>query len=288
MIGDEESEGSSPGPAAARTTGWISLRSPEPPRPAIDEPLSIGEIVAGGLTELAAELRTPPLESRLTVYVERLLDTNTRINLVSRRGTTHHVARFVRESVFLANLIHADRARLVVPTHRLLDLGSGGGFPGMVLKIALPDIEVQLVEGTGKKAKFLAEVAKALDLPGLSVLWGRSEQIARIEGEGARGVAHRHFEWVTGKALGSLIESCRLAAPFLVPDGVHWTFKGISCEDELAKASGFFRQAGMAPFAVEPIPGPLESYVVGIRKQPAARGRVSRETTRAAGKKKRR
>ncbi len=274
MTGDEESST----PKSVPTTGWISFRDAPSATPPPEEPITVEGIVAGGLAELPEDLRTDSARTLLETYVEQLLDTNTRINLVSRRGTTGHVARFVRESAFLARILHVDRARLVAPTHRLLDLGSGGGFPGMVLKIALPDVDVQLVEGTGKKAKFLAEVAQALDLPGLSVLWGRSEQIARIDGQGAHGVAHTHFEWVTGKALGSLVESSRLSAPFLAPEGVHWTFKGTSCEAELAQAGGYFRQVGLAPFAVEPIPGSAESYVVGIRKLPSSRAIVSRET----------
>ena len=250
-----------------RTPGggeWIAFRSApgQAATPPDEAPLEAGAIVEAGLAELPEPIRTEDVRRRLVLYVERLLDTNTRINLVSRRGTTHHVARFVRESLFLASILHQDRSRIPGGAPRLLDLGSGGGFPGVVLKIALPDVEVQLVEGTRKKAAFLAEVATALDLPGMSVLWGRSEQIARLEG---RDAAPR-FDWVTGKALGTLVESCRLAAPFLVPGGVHWTFKGAACEAELAQAGGYFRQAGLAPFVLEPIPGQQESYIVGVQK----------------------
>ena len=249
-----------------RSTGeWIAFRSAPGPAAAAspsEKPLEVAEIIAPGLAELPDAIRTEVARERLVLYVERLLDTNTRINLVSRRGTTHHVSRFVRESLFLAGILHRDRSRFPDRVPRLLDLGSGGGFPGVVLKIALPDVEVQLVEGTRKKATFLAEVAAALDLPGMSVLWGRSEQIARLEG----AATAQRFDWVTGKALGTLVESCRLAAPFLVPGGVHWTFKGAACEAELAQAGGYFRQAGLAPFALEVIPGQVESYVVGVRK----------------------
>lgn len=243
---------------------WVAFRSSPggaTPPPA-EEPLEVSAIVDGGMAELPEEIRTEAARALLVLYIERLLETNTRINLVSRRGTTHHVARFVRESLFLASLLHRDRSQLPAGTPRLLDLGSGGGFPGVVLKIALPDVAVQLVEGTRKKATFLAEVAAALDLPGMSVLWGRSEEIARLEG----AATAQRFDWVTGKGLGTLVESCRLAAPFLVPGGVHWTFKGAACEAELAQAGGYFRQAGLAPYALEAIPGQVESYAVGVRK----------------------
>lgn len=258
MIGSQEE--AEDGESRKPTGEWVSFRSSTSHEP--EPPLTVEQIVDQSITDLPGGQETDLMRSRLCVYVDMLLETNTRINLVSRRGTTHHVARFVRESLFLARFLRIDMARFPT-TPRLLDLGSGGGFPGIVLKIALPEVEVQLVEGTRKKAKFLAEASTRLDLPGMSVLWGRSEQIAALES----GSGSRRFEWVTGKALGTIVESSRLATPFLAPGGVHWTFKGAACEAELAQASGYFRQAGLAPFVVEPIPGAVESYVVGIQRR---------------------
>jgi hypothetical protein len=74
---------------------------------------------------------------------------------------------------------------------------------------------------------------------------------------------------VTGKALGTLQESTRLAGPFLLPEGAHWTFKGVACQSELQAASGVFRQRGFAPLRVERIPGDRESWIVGIRRLPS-------------------
>jgi 16S rRNA (guanine(527)-N(7))-methyltransferase RsmG len=230
---------------------------------------AVGALVADALGVLPAEARAADLEEKLRLYLERLLVTNANINLVSRKNTLEHVGRFTRECLLLARCLQEDRVRLAgdgAGTLRLLDLGSGGGFPGMVLKLALPEVEVQLLEGTRKKAGFLAEVAEALELRGLAVRWGRAEDAARPAAAGFAPGWRRAFHWVTGKALGSLKESTRLAEPFLRPDGAHWTFKGAACQAELQAASGLFRQRGFAPLRVERLPGEPESWIVGIRR----------------------
>jgi 16S rRNA (guanine(527)-N(7))-methyltransferase RsmG len=132
---------------------------------------------------------------------------------------------------------------------RLLDIGSGGGFPGIVLKLALPDLEIQLVEATRKKARFLADVAAGLDLRQTSIIWGRAEDLADVQHLSYKREFVRRFDWVTGKALGTLGASTALAAPFLRPEGAHWTFKGKACQTELASAGGVFRQRGFATCA---------------------------------------
>ena len=135
----------------------------------------------------------------------------------------------------------------------MLDIGSGAGFPGVVLKLALPDLEVRLVEATLKKARFLSEVAARLDLRGLQVTWGRSEDLAargRVDGV---GLWRRRFVWVTGKGLGSLQESTAMAEPFLAAGGVHWTFKGRRCHREIEAAGGYFRQRGYPAYGFGPM-----------------------------------
>jgi len=226
-------------------------------------------IVDEAVTVLPEASRPDGLEAALCGYLLHLLERNREVNLVSRRDTVHHLARFTRECLFLARMLDEDRARLNLKSApRLLDIGSGGGFPGIVLKLALPDLEIQLVEATRKKARFLADVAAGLDLRQTSIIWGRAEDLADVQHLSYKREFVRRFDWVTGKALGTIGASTALAAPFLRPEGAHWTFKGKACQTELASAGGVFRQRGFAPLRIEPIPGDAESYVVGIRRLP--------------------
>ena len=205
-------------------------------------------------------------------YVALLLEANQTVNLVSRKDTEKHVLRFVRESLFLTGALVADAERfpsLERPV-RLLDIGTGGGFPGMVVKIVLPGVETFLLDATRKKAAFLASVAKDLDISNCSILWSRTEDLLQ-EGHLAHRPEFKHgFEWVTTKAVGSLEHSTRLALPFLCVGGAHWTFKGSGLQEELASCRRLFKQTRLQRLQSIAVPGETDSWVVGIRRLPAA------------------
>lgn len=233
----------------------------------------IPEFVARHAQVLPAEMRPPDLESLLCGYLGHLVETNEEINLVSRRNTLDHVEVFTYECLFMARMLLEEmRSSGLDRPARLLDIGSGGGFPGMVLKIAIPDLEIQMVEATRKKARFLAQVAAGLDLRQTSIVWGRVEDLANVQRLQYKKELRYHFDWVTGKALGPLRDSTAMAEPFLRQGGVHWTFKGTKCQAELDEAGGLFRQRGFVKYRVEPIPGDRESYVVGIQRLGVERG----------------
>lgn len=241
-------------------------------------------LVEAAVGVLPPEMRGADLETLLCKYLAQLQERNREVNLVSRRDTLQHLGRFTRECLFLARILHEERSRRHHPERspRLLDVGSGAGFPGLVLKIAMPDLDVHLVEGTRKKAHFLAEVAAGLDLRGLQVVWARAEDLVQVKkASGGLDLRHR-IDWVTGKGLGSLRDSAALAEPFLVAGGVHWTFKGQACAAEVEAASGFFRQRGFAVHRLERIPGSAESYVVGVERLSGS-GRPADRSPKAPG-----
>ncbi|MFQ5600806.1 MAG: 16S rRNA (guanine(527)-N(7))-methyltransferase RsmG [Candidatus Krumholzibacteriia bacterium] len=229
----------------------------------------LDQAVFRALEVLPEEHRSPEVERNLRAYLESLLETNRRINLVSRRDTLAHVTRFVRECSYLARILVEDRGRLGrIRPLRLLDLGSGGGFPGLVLKIALPDVEMVLVEATRKKARFLAEVGRDLDLRRMTVVWSRAEDLSNRDSAMFRPDFRHHFDWVTAKGLGGLEHSTRLAVPFLEIEGVHWTFRGASCGDAIRSCERLFRRDRMKVLQIRRIPGEERSFVVGVRRLP--------------------
>ncbi len=108
------------------------------------------------------------LLSQLSTYLDLLLKWNARINLTSIREPEHIVTRHFGESLFTA--------RHLPPCSTLLDLGSGAGFPGLPIQLALPHLRVTLAEAQHKKAAFLREVIRTLHLP--TVVWpGRAEDL---------------------------------------------------------------------------------------------------------------
>ena len=111
---------------------------------------------------------------------------------------------------------------------RLLDLGSGAGFPALPLKIACPALEVVSVDAVGKKIAFQRHVARSLKLAGFTAVHGRAEDLPGAP------CCRDGFDLVTARALGSLPLLARLAAPCLVPGGRLIAMKGSEGESELA------------------------------------------------------
>jgi 16S rRNA (guanine527-N7)-methyltransferase len=112
----------------------------------------------------------PDLAARFGAYCELLLHWNARFNLTSVRNEDGILRRHFLESIICARAIPAR-------IHTLLDLGSGAGFPGIPIALCRPEIAVTLAESTGKKATFLREALRVLDLKA-KVHAGRAETLA--------------------------------------------------------------------------------------------------------------
>jgi 16S rRNA (guanine527-N7)-methyltransferase len=110
----------------------------------------------------------PEQAARLDQYCHALWDWNTKLNLTRHTDYEKFVCRDLWDSLQLARLLDAGE--------HVLDVGSGGGVPGVVLAILRPDLRIALCESVGKKAAALGAIVKSLRLP-LSVLHGRAEQL---------------------------------------------------------------------------------------------------------------
>jgi 16S rRNA (guanine527-N7)-methyltransferase len=108
---------------------------------------------------------------------------------------------------------------------RIADVGSGAGFPGLVLAAALPDAEVDLIESVSRKTAFIQRAAEAASIPNAFALTARAEDIARGE---ARGT----YDVVTARAVGRLSTLAELASPLLRESGILVAWKGRRDEEE--------------------------------------------------------
>jgi len=124
---------------------------------------------------------------QISIYLDLLLRWNARINLTAIRNEEEIVTRHFGESLFLARHLFNAGATLLAhsamsgtPPHptRVLDIGSGAGFPAIPIKIWAPHIHLTLIESNHKKAAFLSEVGRALKLTDINVMPGRAEAIA--------------------------------------------------------------------------------------------------------------
>jgi len=122
-------------------------------------------------------------------YIQILLAWNDRMNLTAIRDPLEILYRHFCESMYAAAAVPIDRGRLA-------DVGSGGGFPGLPLKIIRPDLQVFLIESSIKKATFLAEVIRELELTSAQVIVGRYEEL---------GEELAPLDFVCSRALGEFV-----------------------------------------------------------------------------------
>jgi 16S rRNA (guanine527-N7)-methyltransferase len=135
-------------------------------------------------------------------YIELLLRWNEKINLTAIRAPLEILYRHFCESMFGAIAIPVDSCRLA-------DVGSGGGFPGIPLKIIRPELDLVLIESNIKKATFMTEVVRELGLTGVRVLVRRfeelSEEVAPLDVVCSRAVGDfgPFLEWASSPMLGT-------------------------------------------------------------------------------------
>ncbi len=155
--------------------------------------------------------------ARLKVYADLLLEWNERHNLVARSTLPDLWHRHILDSAQAEPLIPAE-------ARTLADLGSGAGFPGLVLAAMRPQLAVTLHESTGKKCDFLREAAQRM---GLAVTVSN----ARIE-----ALPPSAFDVVTARALAPLPQLLSYAAPLMGPNSVCLFLKGQNLGSELTEA----------------------------------------------------
>jgi len=176
----------------------------------------------------AQQLAAVPSQTaaRLDRFVALLLQWQAKINLIAPATIEELWTRHIADSLQLVAL--APDAKVWV------DLGSGGGFPGLVVAITLaevPGVRVHLVESNGKKAAFLREAARVIDVPAV---------VHAIRIEDFCAGFHGHADVVTARALAPLTEILDLAVPLLKTGAKGLFLKGQDVEAELTQAAKYW------------------------------------------------
>ncbi len=166
--------------------------------------------------EVSAEFRqglaqlglSQQVESAFLLYRQELLDWSTRFNLTAIKDPEEVLTKHFLDSL---TLLQAYPNQSAV---RILDIGTGAGFPGIPLKIARPQWHVTLVEATGKKITFLQHIVDTLQLTNVEIIQGRAEDIAhQIRYRG-------RFDMVTARAVAALPALIECCTPFCRTGGL--------------------------------------------------------------------
>ncbi|MEA1967190.1 MAG: 16S rRNA (guanine(527)-N(7))-methyltransferase RsmG [Thermodesulfobacteriota bacterium] len=176
------------------------------------------KIVKKGACELGIKLDASQLEL-MALHGSELVKWNKKINITSITDPFETAVRHFIDSVAMANHIPDNM--------RVLDIGSGGGFPGLPLKITNPTLDVVMADSLRKRISFIKHVIRSARLADVDALHTRCEDLAKTE-----GFTHS-FDIVVSRAFTSLDRFVSLAEPFLSENGVILAMKGKSGQNEI-------------------------------------------------------
>lgn len=163
------------------------------------------------------------MEYTVNKYTEMILKENQMQNLVSRKNPALEVDKHIRDSVEAINLVKINSLRVI-------DIGSGAGFPGMVLGIVKPDCKVTLLESDQKKSAFLQRVVEELELKNVQVLRERAEVAGHDKERRAA------YDLATSRAVASAAVLIEYALPFLKVGGRLLMWKSANYNNEIQDA----------------------------------------------------
>ena len=202
-------------------------------------------IISAGLEELGLSAYIPPPSpARLAQYGQLLLEKNQVMNLTA-----------IRDPEGVARLHMLDCASLIkyfdFTGKTLIDVGTGAGFPGMVLGLLVPSLEVTLLDSLNKRLEWLDSLSQSLALQNVHTLHARAEEQSLVKG------FRDSFDFAAARAVANLRVLCELCLPFVKVGGHFLAMKSTGSDQELADAAHAVKLLGGKVVQVEdyPIPG---------------------------------
>ena len=184
------------------------------------------DLLTAGLTALDLDLAAA---DKLARYAELLLEKNKVMNLTAITAPRDVATLHLLDCAALAS-------QLDLSGKRVIDVGTGAGFPGMVLAILTPDARFTLLDSLGKRVDFLKEVQTDLELKNVTCVHARAEEFA---------AEHRQsFDFAVSRAVANLSVLCELCLPLVKAGGYFLSMKSVESDEELESAKKAIKTLG--------------------------------------------
>lgn len=231
--------------------------------------------LSSAIAEMAsiAELElTQDMIAALERFAAFLFEYNQKVNLVGSKDLLSLVQRHFLDGFTVAAAIKSVQALKSqqidksLAEVKLIDIGSGGGLPGMILALSLPWLKVTLVDAIGKKCKFLEEATQhlGLDQNKVSIITGRAEEM------GHQVRFREQFDYATARAVGSLRMTAELVSPFLKLDGHYLAQKTKAKEEDESREAALLlaelQLKQVRRISLEHLENIAESVILDYRK----------------------
>ena len=167
---------------------------------------------------------------KLTKLIDRMIAVNEKMNLTAITAPEEIILKHIADSATVIEFIPKKA--------RLLDIGTGAGFPALPIAILRPDVSVYALDSTAKKLKYIDETASILELDNVKTVSGRAEELGRTVNYRER------FDVVTARAVASLNVLTELCMPFVKLGGQFISMKGSGAAEELQSAKSGIIQLG--------------------------------------------
>jgi 16S rRNA (guanine527-N7)-methyltransferase len=192
------------------------------------------DLLVSGAKDLGVSLSSAQLAS-LNLFAEELKKWNRKINLTAIADDEGIAVKHLVDSLSLLKVVHAPG--------RLLDIGSGGGFPCIPVKIALPELDMISVDAVVKKISFQKQAVRLLNLVNFNAIHVRAETLAADYANS--------FDWVVSRAFSDIPSFIAMALPVLKDDGRIVAMKGRNAEEEVAAAEAELTKMGVRVESVQ-------------------------------------
>ena len=182
-----------------------------------------------GANQLGIGLNARQVE-QFELYYQELIEWNKRINLTAITDYSSVQVKHFLDSLTITLALPAQE--VTNPDFRIVDIGTGAGFPGLPLKILFPQLQLVLLESTAKKVAFLQHIIRKLELENVEVVNSRAEEAARLP------LYREQFSLVLSRAVGLLPTLVELILPFCRVSGRCIVQKKGEIEQEVNEAKG--------------------------------------------------
>lgn len=217
--------------------------------------MSVIDILKSNAADYGIEISSD-LSAKLEKYAELLKDWNEKINLTAILDDEGIAVKHFLDCLLVSKAADFKKG------DRVIDVGTGAGFPGLVIAAAYPDVEVMLLDSTGKKLKAVENMAQEMGVKNAKVIHMRAEEA------GKKPEFREKYDFATARAVAELRVLLEYTLPFVKPGGTFLSLKGASAIDEIDGAKNSLKTLGGKIEGINEftLPGGDKRAIINVKK----------------------